>query len=67
MAVPVETAPGFEAGSPQLLFEARFRQDQGLPYEVSADGKEFLVDPDVAQASEAPITLVQNWLAGRKH
>ena len=66
MAVPVKTTPAFEAGTPQLLFEARFRQDQGLQYDVSGDGKKFLVDQDVTQASEAPITLVQNWLAGRK-
>jgi Tol biopolymer transport system component/predicted Ser/Thr protein kinase len=66
IAVPVKTAPAFEAGTPQLLFEARIRQDQGLQYDVSGDGKKILLDEDVTQAAETPITLVQNWLAGRK-
>jgi Tol biopolymer transport system component len=67
MTVPVKTSPAFEAGTPQLLFEARFRTDNGIQYDVSADGKKFLVDQDITESALAPITLVQNWLAGRKH
>jgi Tol biopolymer transport system component len=66
MTVPVKTSPAFEAGTPQLLFEARFRADNGVQYDVSADGKKFLVDQDITESTLAPITLVQNWLAGRK-
>ena len=66
MTVPVKTSPVFEAGTPQLLFEARFRTDNGVQYDVSADGKKFLVDQDITESALAPITLVQNWLAGRK-
>ena len=66
MSVPVKTSPAFEAGTPQLLFEARFRADNGVQYDVSADGKKFLVDQDLTQAADAPITLVQNWLAKKR-
>ena len=67
MTVPVKTSGAFEAGTPQLLFEARFRADNGVQYDVTADGKKFLLDQDVTDSALAPITLVQNWLAGRKH
>jgi WD40 repeat protein len=66
MAVPVQTSPTFSAGTPQILFDARIRQDTGVQYDVSADGQKFLVDVDVTEAAATPITLVQNWLAGRK-
>ena len=66
MAVPVKTSPAFEAGVPQVLFEVPIRGDTGVQYDVSADGKKFLVDADVTESTEAPITLVQNWLA-KKH
>ncbi|HKB72063.1 MAG TPA: protein kinase [Thermoanaerobaculia bacterium] len=66
MSVPVKTAPAFEAGTPQLLFEARFRPDNGVQYDVARDGKRFLVDQDVTQSAEAPVTLVQNWLAKKR-
>ncbi|HWC65296.1 MAG TPA: protein kinase, partial [Thermoanaerobaculia bacterium] len=66
MSVPVKTSPAYEAGTPQLLFEARFRADNGVQYDVSADGKKFLVDQDLTQAADAPITLVQNWLARKR-
>jgi len=66
MAVPVKTVPAFEAGTPQLLFETHFRQDNGVQFDVAADGKKFLVDQDATETTLAPITFVQNWLAGRK-
>jgi len=66
VSVPVKTSPAFEAGSPQLLFEAPIRGDSGVQFDVTADGKKFLIDADVTESAEAPITLVQNWLAKKR-
>ena len=70
MAAPVKAVsgphPAFEAGTPQTLFETRL---PGLPggvylflYEVSADGKRFLVNISGGETGEAPLTVVVNWL-----
>ncbi|MGH9444049.1 MAG: protein kinase domain-containing protein [Thermoanaerobaculia bacterium] len=66
MTVPVKTGATFEAGTPQFLFEARIRQDSERQYDVAKDGRRILVDLDATEAAETPITLVQNWVAGRK-
>jgi len=65
-AVPVKTSPTFEAGNPTFLFEARFKGERGQQYDVSADGQRFLVNADVAELSVSPVTLIQNWLTGKK-
>ena len=53
----------FEAGVPRVLFQTSMVQAPGRNYDVSADGKRFLVDSTVEQQEIAPITLVQNWTA----
>ncbi len=64
MAVNVKTSPGFEAGAPQALFELRLKSVVGRRYDVSADGKRFLVNATIGEVKSSPITLVQNWAAG---
>jgi hypothetical protein len=73
MAVDVKTAPRFEAGAPHPLFQTYTRTPAGPPsgsflYDVSADGKRFVVSPQVspsaAGAAALPITVVLNWTAG---
>ncbi len=74
MAVPVKKAvpgakPFFEVGAPVALFDARMVHD-GIDtlfqYDVTADGKRFLINSVSASgaASSAPLTVVTNWLAG---
>ncbi|HEY8713252.1 MAG TPA: hypothetical protein VIM68_10285, partial [Thermoanaerobaculia bacterium] len=53
----------FEAGVPRVLFQTNMYRYPGRNYDVSADGKRFLVDSTVEQQEIAPITLVQNWTA----
>jgi Tol biopolymer transport system component/predicted Ser/Thr protein kinase len=64
------TKPSFEAGAPQPLFEANLAQSPAnnvLEYDVTADGKRFLLATVVAGAtSEPPLTVVSNWTAGLK-
>ncbi len=69
MAVDVKTSPQFEAGVPKALFDARIA---GGPiyfhYDVSADGKRFLIESADAAAegfASSPITVVMNWNAAK--
>ena len=59
MAAPVKAGSGFEAGSPQPLFEP-----VPVGYQPSADGQRFLVSVRAAgeASTPAPITVVVNWL-----
>jgi Tol biopolymer transport system component len=63
--------PSFEPGAPMPLFEphiiqGRGQSGNGFQYDVTADGKRFLVDTITASASAPPLTVVVNWTAGLK-
>jgi hypothetical protein len=74
MAVSVKAVtgpkPSFEVGVPVPLFDAHMVHqgaDVNLEYDVTADGKHFLVDTTGGLgASSAPLTVVTNWAAGLK-
>ena len=70
MTVEVSTTPGFKAGIPRPLFTApiwgggTFRNV--TRYDVTADGKRFLINSvtaDAATSAPTPITIVLNWTA----
>jgi Tol biopolymer transport system component len=69
MAVPVESGEDvFRAGAPKPLFQSRLEFDPGYEinrfhrqYDVTADGQRFLLNQHVADATDAPITVVVNW------
>ena len=62
--VDVATASEPRVGLPRPLFRAGFKiVDIGYPYDVSADGKRFLVNELVGDERAAPLTVVQNWMA----
>jgi eukaryotic-like serine/threonine-protein kinase len=71
MAVAVKATTGlkptFEAAAPQPLFETRlaqFVENAAFEYDVTADGKRFLLDT-VAGGTSAPVlNVVLNWDAG---
>jgi dipeptidyl aminopeptidase/acylaminoacyl peptidase len=74
MAVGVQTATKFEVGAPKALFDPLIPRGRAPPsvffrYDVTADGKRFLVN-SVSTAPEssasAPITVVVNWFAALK-
>ena len=62
--------PSFETGAPVPLFEARIAAASPnvapFQYDVTADGKRFLVDTYSISASGLPLTVVVNWTAGLK-
>jgi len=62
MAVSVKTSAGFEHGAPVPLFETRTWSLPG--YDVTADGKRFLMVSPVGQDSSASMNVMVNWQAG---
>ena len=69
----MKTSPKFEAGAPKALVDPRIAPAANpalyFRYDVTADGKRFLVDTIPAatdSSTPAPITVVLNWQAGLK-
>ena len=69
MAVPVQTASGFSAGSPAPLFHhAGFGPWPSPTYDVSATGEDFLLPERLgAPTEQRTIRVVQNWFAEFRH
>jgi hypothetical protein len=64
MAVSTDTTRQFDAGVPRLLFrKAALVSIPGRSYDVSKDGKRFLLNLWPERAAPTPITVVVNWLA----
>jgi eukaryotic-like serine/threonine-protein kinase len=79
MAVPVRAEtpsgsgdkPSFDAGTPVALFDAAqmayLGNDVLFEYDVTADGKRFLIDTTSTRGvASSPLTVVVNWTAGLK-
>ena len=73
MAVAVKGSsgikPAFEVGAPEPLFEAHLVPATGTnvyEYDVSTNGKRFLVNTDNGPQASAPLVLVVNWQAALK-
>jgi hypothetical protein len=64
MAVTVKAGATFEYGRPQLLFAIRTTTTGR--YDVSADGKRFLVIQGATDAPAPTLMVVLNWQAGLK-
>jgi serine/threonine protein kinase len=67
MVVDVAVGSDLQVGLPRPLFRADFKiVDIGYPFDVSPDGKRFLINELVSDEQPAPITVVQNWTARLK-
>jgi serine/threonine protein kinase/Tol biopolymer transport system component len=70
MAVDVKTLPTFQADSPRSLFDPLVfgggNSTQVVGYDVTPDGRRFLVNsvPQSGSSAPEPITVVLNWAAG---
>ena len=53
----------FSAGEVRPLFQVNPLFGTGTSYDVSADGKKFLVNTEVNPQSTEPLTLVVNWMS----
>ena len=62
IAVRVETAPVFRAGSCQVLFEGYFVHD-GPDYDRSPDGQRFLMLREIEETAKTAsrLVVVLNW------
>ena len=63
ISVPVTLDANFSAKSPVSLFQDQFLAAGGFapPYDVSANGRSFLVRELIEEAREPVIRVVQNW------
>jgi Tol biopolymer transport system component len=70
MSVPVRaTRDRLDLGSPRALFRTHPRPPARLDayaYDVSPDGKRFIVNTLIQNAASTSITLVQNWRSSQK-
>jgi len=65
MAVDIAATPVFSPGIPKVLFDAPIwgggQTNNVTRYDVSADGKRFILNTAPAEGRTAPITVVLNW------
>ena len=62
MAVPITTQSGFSAGEPRVLFEGRFEHVERHPgYDVSPDGKRFLMIRTPQESAPRQLNVILNW------
>jgi hypothetical protein len=67
MAVDVNASSNaVRLGVPHVLFQALSVQRQAGPYDVTADGKKFLINSGNVKEGNEPMTLVLNWTAELK-
>jgi eukaryotic-like serine/threonine-protein kinase len=67
VAVDVNTSGNaVRLGTPHILFQAVGIQREYGPYDVTADGKRFLINSGNLKEGSDPFTLVQNWPAELK-
>jgi hypothetical protein len=59
MAVPVESGENsFRlGGTPRALFQTR----EATGFDVTKDGKRFLVNQRVSESSDTPVTVILDW------
>jgi eukaryotic-like serine/threonine-protein kinase len=58
MSVEISPKPVFEAGAPRPLFQL---PPGFIGFEVTADGRDFLIGAPVALSAPVPFTVVLNW------
>jgi len=66
MSVPVVTGTTFQRGTPLALFTAPIlgggnTSNQNLRWDVTPDGKKFVINSVVTEGSTTPITAILNW------
>jgi hypothetical protein len=73
IAVDVMSGPELEFGTPHELFQTRLSRGGSttalvLRYDATRDGNRFLInsEPESAQTTSTPITVVLNWASTLK-
>jgi len=66
MAYVEETGGTLQIGATHTLFQLAQPSGEVPAYDVTSDGKKFLVAEPIAASGVQPVTLVTNWLAAVK-
>ena len=66
MAATVTAGAKFTASEPHLLFPTRALPHDVNMYDVTRDGRRFLVNTPLEWSTSSPITVVANWTEGFK-
>jgi Tol biopolymer transport system component len=65
--VEVNTSAGFQAGAVEPLFKVAFAVGPpGFAYDVTGDGKRFLIAVPIEHDTQTPFTVELNWESGTK-
>lgn len=63
MSVPIQTAPAVNVGAPRRLFEGHYeRSDIGRNYDLSPDGKRFVMIRSDEREATPRMHVVLNWI-----
>ncbi|HUV13209.1 MAG TPA: hypothetical protein VMY18_06175, partial [Acidobacteriota bacterium] len=65
MKVSIQTDPSFNAGRPESIFEGRYRHT-GRDYDISLDGKRFVMIRPEAPFTTTQLNLILGWSAELK-
>jgi eukaryotic-like serine/threonine-protein kinase len=63
-AVPVDTAHGFSAGKPVLLFEGRYAlgMQASYAYDITPDGRFLMIKPGQDEVTPPRLNVILNWV-----
>ena len=61
MAVAVKTGATFEAGVTEVLFEVDAQLPRVIRFDVTADGRRFVIAVPTEDQADLPITIITNW------
>ena len=67
MAVPVTSKPPIQVGKPKELFDVHGVSDLPPSYDVTRDGRRFLVNRSVGEGNPGYVLVIANWEALLKH
>jgi hypothetical protein len=67
MAVPLAIQPQIQVGKPKPLFDIHGVSDMPPSYDVTRDGKRFLVNRKVGEGNPGYILVIANWEALLRH
>ena len=65
VGVQVAAGTSFQHGTPQPLFESGIRTPDAR-FDVTADGRRFLIPAQVTAPNPAPVTVIMNWTTAIK-
>lgn len=61
MVVPVETEATFTAGAPEALFTGNYFVSRNRNYDISPDGRRFLMIREPGTSPRTRLHLIFNW------